>query len=109
MDFFRKKGRADDFKMAMSGKVKYSTVLDNRTIHPSDTVAEGAISDHSISNEKTTLQASGTGMLEKTFWAISRSIYFVTYKGMTAKLIAEQLGEAKHCIDMDDKSKKRIH
>ena len=99
MDFFRKKGRADDFKMAMSEKVKYSRELDNRTSHPSDTVAEGAISDHSIGNEKTTLQK----LLEQECWKKLSGRYqevftLSTYKGMTAKLIAEQLGESQNTV-----------
>lgn len=99
MDFFRKKGRADDFKMAMSGKVKYSKELDNKTTQPKETAVKGAISDYSIGNEKTMLQK----LLEQECWKKLSGRYqevftLSTYKGMTAKLIAEQLGESQNSV-----------
>ena len=56
MDFFRKKGRADEFKMALSGEASYAKELDNKTVGRTETASEGSVSDHSIGNEKTTLQ-----------------------------------------------------
>ena len=99
MDFFRKKGRADEFKLALSGEGNYSTELDNRTVGRTETASEGSVSDHSIGNEKTTLQ----NLLEQECWKMLSGRYqevftLSTYKGLTAKLIAEQLGQSQNTV-----------
>lgn len=99
MDFFRKKGRADEFKLALSGEGNYATELDNRTVGRTETASEGSVSDHSIGNEKTTLQ----NLLEQECWKMLSGRYqevftLSTYKGLTAKLIAEQLGQSQNTV-----------
>lgn len=99
MDFFRKKGRADEFKMAMSGEGNYAKELDNKTVGRTETAGKGSVSDHSIGNEKTTLQ----NLLEQECWKKLTGRYqevftLSTYKGMTAKLIAEQLGQSQNTV-----------
>jgi len=99
MDFFRKKGRADEFKNALSGEGNYIKELDNKTVLRSETASEGSAYDHSMGNEKTMLQ----NLLEQECWKMLSGPYqevftLSTYKGMTSKLIAEQLGESQNTV-----------
>ena len=64
-----------------------------------ETAGKGSVSDHSIGNEKTTLQ----NLLEQECWKKLTGRYqevftLSTYKGMTAKLIAEQLGQSQNTV-----------
>ena len=99
MDFFRKKGREDEFKMALSGEASYAKELDNKTVGQTETASEGSVSDHSIGNEKTTLQT----LLEQECWRMLSGLHqevftLSTYKNMTAKLIAEHLGQSQNTV-----------
>lgn len=99
MDFFRKKGRAEEYRDAVSGEITHKAKPDNLTAGSSTTATKGTISDHSIGNEKTTLQK----LLEEECWKKLSSRYqevftLSIYKGMTAKLIAEQLGESQNTV-----------
>ena len=99
MDFFRNKGRADDYKDTVSGEITYKATPDNVSVALSKTANKGTSSDHSIDNEKTTLQK----LLEEECWKKLSSKYqevfaLSIYKGMTAKLISKQLGESQNTV-----------
>ena len=99
MDFFRKKGRADEFEQIMTGDVAFAATLDNKTVRTTETATKGGAPDHSIGNEKTTLQ----NLLEQECWKMLSGRYqevftLSIYKGMTAKLIAEQLGQGQNTV-----------